>query len=162
MMKTYIVDTCVIRQLLFNFSKEVRALNVMWEKLEVMIKAGEVIFVKESYNELDLQTKDGTDQKTWIKRFKGFFYSPTNEECVFVAEIYSHRNFRNNVAKKNILEGRPVADAFIVAKARVLGKDAVVVTNEVFVPHAAKIPNMCDEYNIGYISHKDFQNILFG
>jgi hypothetical protein len=120
-MTVYVADTCVIRELLFHFDRSIPIMEAMWEKLERMIEKGKVVFVKESFRELDLQTKDNTEQKDWIKKYKSFFLALSNDECTIVSTIYENRNFQNNVAKKNILEGRPIADAFIVAKAKTIG-----------------------------------------
>lgn len=63
-------------------------------------------------------------------------------------------NFQNNISEKNMLYGNPVADAFLVAKAKT--NQGTLVTSEKFSPNAAKIPNMCDEFNIDYIDFKTF------
>lgn len=159
-LKIYVVDTCAIRELLFHFKRGIIVFDNMWEKLEHMIEIGQVVFVKETFNELDRQTAEVCDEKGWLKRYKQYFLPPNNQECAFVSEIYSHRNFQNNIARRNILEGRPVADPFIIAKAKNIGENAVIVTCEKMAPNAAKIPNMCAEFDIKYINDKLFQKIL--
>ncbi|MBM4430975.1 MAG: DUF4411 family protein, partial [Chloroflexi bacterium] len=48
------------------------------------------------------------------------------------------------------------ADPFVVAKAWALG--GVVVTEETFKDHAAKIPNMCQHFVIPYMSLQQFMH----
>ncbi len=77
-----------------------------------------------------------------------------------MAQIYTQRNFQNNVAKKNILNGQPVADAFLVARAKFLGENAIVVSREILKPNAAKVPNICEAMGVAYMDDKEFQKIL--
>lgn len=160
-MSIFVVDTCTLRELLFHFNLNIPAFNNMWNKFEFMIESGEVIFVKESFRELDLQIKDKAEEKKWILKYKKFFLAPNNDECNLVSEIYKNKNFQYNIRQKNILKGRPVADAFIVAKAKIIGSESIVVSNETYSPNAAKIPNICEAFEINYIHYKDFVKILF-
>lgn len=158
-MSIYVVDTCVMREMLFHFRREIPAFDRMWDKVDQMIESGEIVFVKESYSELERQCTSAENLK-WLKSQKKYFTAPSNEECEIVAQIYAQRNFQNNVAKKNILNGQPVADAFLVARAKYIGENAVVVSREALKPNAAKIPNMCAALNVHYIDDKDFQKLL--
>ncbi len=158
-MSIYVVDTCVMRELLFHFRKDIPAFDRMWNKIDQMILSKEIVFVKESYGELERQCTS-EENLQWLKSKKAYFTPPSNEECVVVAQIYAQRNFQNNVARKNILNGQPVADAFIVARAKILGSDAVVVSREILKPNAAKIPNICEYFGINYMDDKEFQKIL--
>ncbi len=155
----YVVDTCVMRELLFHFRKEIPAFDRMWNKIDQMILSKEIVFVKESYSELERQCTS-EENLQWLKSKKSYFTPPSNEECIVVAQIYAQRNFQNNVARKNILSGQPVADAFIVARAKRLGTNAVVVSREILKPNAAKIPNICEYLSVNYMDDKEFQKIL--
>jgi hypothetical protein len=94
------------------------------------------------------------------REYKSIFHNATNDEAIIVSQIYSIRNFQNGVKEQNIYNGRPVADAFIVAKAKVL--DGTVVTREQYSPHAAKIPNICEVFNVKCMGEEEFQLILKG
>ena len=94
------------------------------------------------------------------KSKKKYFTAPTNDECIIVSQIYEKRNFQYNISKKNMLNGQPVADAFLVARAKYIGDDAIVVSREVLKPNAAKISNICESFGVKYIDDKDFQMIL--
>lgn len=54
----------------------------------------------------------------------------------------------------NFSGGTPVADPFIIAKAKVY--NLVVVTQEVFRENAHKIPNICIEHNVKYMTLEEF------
>ena len=58
------------------------------------------------------------------------------------------------IPRKVMLEGRPCADPFIIAKAKVL--NGIVVTLEEIKPNAAKIPNVCAGLNIKCINLETF------
>jgi hypothetical protein len=58
------------------------------------------------------------------------------------------------------MEGRPVADAFIVAKAKVIGSEAIVISREKITPHAAKVANICEAVGVEYLDDTEFQKML--
>ena len=126
-----------------------------------MIQEGCIISVKEVYRELENQHKKDDEVMKEIKRIKGIFLEPTNEEEIdILKEIYNNRNFRNNISEKNLLYGSPVADAFLVAKAK--AEEGILVTAEQYSPNAAKIPNICEEFNVKYISFEEFLIVVKG
>lgn len=152
----YVVDTCVFRHIFYHVYRSV--IPEIWESLEDMLTSGEISSVKETYKELELQfSKDG-DVLSWLKKYKDSFTGPTNEEALIVSQIYSNRNFQNGVSEKSIINGRPVADAFLIAKAKVL--NGTVVTREEYSPNSAKIPNICEALNVKCIGEEEFQLIL--
>jgi hypothetical protein len=152
----YIIDTCVFRHIFGHVYRTV--IPEVWDSLEQMLTSGEVVSVKEAYKELELQfSKDGKII-SWLKKYKSAFSNPTNEEAMIVSQIYMNRNFQNGIQEKNILQGMPVADPFLIAKAKVLG--ATVVTREKIKPNAAKVPNICEQFEVAYIGEEEFQLIL--
>lgn len=154
----YVVDTCVFRNLLTNVYRSVNP--EIWDSFEDMLSTGEIVSVKEAYKELELQLSKNGTAYLWLKKYKSAFHNTTNNEAKIVRQIYSIRNFQNGVKEQNICNGRPVADAFIVAKAKVLG--GIVVTREQYSPHAAKIPNICEVFNVKCMGEEEFQLILKG
>ncbi|MEE8526835.1 MAG: DUF4411 family protein [Thermoanaerobaculia bacterium] len=52
------------------------------------------------------------------------------------------------------LLGKPVADPFLIAAAKVL--DGCVVTEESFPPNAARIPNVCEHFGIDWTNFEGF------
>lgn len=55
-------------------------------------------------------------------------------------------HFQNLVTERNRLTGRPIADPFVIALAEAI--NGCVVTQEKEKPNAAKIPNVCDHFDI--------------
>jgi len=127
----YIVDTCIFRNIFSHIYRSV--IPEIWDSLEEMLYSGKIVSVKEVYMELELQfSKDGK-VLPWLKNYKSSFKSATNNEATVVSQIYANRNFQNGVREKNIINGRPVADAFLVAKAKVV--NGIVVTREDYNPY---------------------------
>ena len=65
---------------------------------------------------------------------------------------------RETIHQRNILENRPSADVYIVAKAKALG--ATVVTSEKIKPNSAQLPNLCNELQVPFISYDDFMELI--
>jgi len=81
--------------------------------------------------------------------------SPSPEELRFVARIFTVPHFQTLIRKQERLQGKPVADPFVIAKAATTD-DAWVVTQEQMRPNAARIPNVCDRFNIPCTSLEGF------
>lgn len=153
----YIVDTNVFRTFFRFYYNDITP--ELFNNLDSMIREGKIISVKEVYHELENQHKKDSDFMNNIKVYKNIFQEPTNEEEIeILKQIYSKRNYQNNISEKNLLNGNPVADAFLVAKAKC--ENGILVTAEEFSPNAARIPNICEEFNIKYISFKEFLKIV--
>ncbi|HIP11895.1 MAG TPA: DUF4411 family protein [Arcobacter sp.] len=75
-----------------------------------------------------------------------------------VVDIFKNKHFQQIVRRKEILLGKPVADPFIVARAKYI--DAYVVTNEKYTDeNAAKLPNLCISLGVKYINLKEFMKL---
>ena len=64
----------------------------------------------------------------------------------FVNSIFQIPHFQYLVSAKQRLKGNPVADPFVIAAARI--KEGCVVTEEDKKKNSARIPNICDHFNI--------------
>lgn len=69
---------------------------------------------------------------------------------MFVSEIFKVSHFQQLISAAAQLKGKPVADPFLVASAKV--NAAVLVTEEQFKPNAAKIPNVCEHFSVKYMN----------
>lgn len=153
----YVIDTNALRTFFRFYYRLVTP--ELYDNFDKMIVNKDLMSVKEVYNEMERQHQKDSDILKELKNIKHIFLEPTNEEEInIVQEIYSNINFRNNIKEQNIVEGRPVADAFLVAKAKI--ENATLVTSEKFSPNAAKIPNMCEKYGVKYINFEQFLFIL--
>ncbi len=75
----------------------------------------------------------------------------------FVQEIFSVACFQAVISRKNILNGKPVADPFVIAKAKVIS--GIVVTNEANKPDGNKIPNICEKFSISCVNLEKFMEV---
>lgn len=122
------------------------------EKFHILVSSGEIISVKEVYNEIDSKN-DALTQ--WAKAQKEVFFSPsTAEELRFVSEIFKIQHFQAMIRKKERLSGKPVADPFVIARAKIMR--CSVVTSEHFKDNAAGIPNVCKHFSISCINLEEF------
>jgi len=101
-------------------------------------------------------TKDNDRLAEWADANEGFFHMPNSEgdEFRFVAQIFTVTHFHTLVRKQEQLQGKPVADPFVIAKAKVL--HGCVVTEEVKKPHASRIPNVCEHFGIDCLNLEGF------
>ena len=147
----YIFDTNSLSVILKHYYPE--RFPSLWTKLNGMLTEGDVKLVRESYNEIMiLNAKDRPAQ--WAKDNRKLFSTPSAEELQIVNEIFKVSHFQQLIEKKKILSGRPVADPFVIAKAKI--EDAIVVTEELFKENAAKIPNVCEYFDVECINLEDF------
>lgn len=124
----------------------------LWERFDSLVHEGKLVSVREVFNEIG-SSDDGLG--AWAKKQKSaLFLEPTVEEFRFVTEIFKVTHFQDMIRKKERLKGKPVADPFVIARAKVL--DACVVTEEKYTKNAAKIPNVCGHFNIPCIKLEGF------
>ena len=90
----------------------------------------------------------------WAKDHGLIFATPTAEEGAVVAQIFAVKHFQNNIEQKKLYKGGYNADAFVVAKAAVV--KGTVVTMENHSPNAAKIPNICQHFDIPCLTLEEF------
>ncbi|MFZ5979923.1 MAG: PIN domain-containing protein [Candidatus Zixiibacteriota bacterium] len=124
-----------------------------WKKFNQLVKAGKILSVSEVRRELK-EVNRWVYLEQWAVNFPDFFEKPTNEELIFITEIYSVKHFQQNVELKKRLGGKPVADPFVIAKAKI--KNAIVVTEEEEKPNSVKIPNICNHFQIKCVNLEKF------
>jgi len=124
----------------------------LWEKFDALASEGKFISVREVFNEIG-SSEDSL--AIWAKEQKNIlFLESTVKELQFVGEIFEVRHFQGMIRKQERLKGKPVADPFIIARAKIL--NACVVTQEKNTENAAKIPNVCDHFGIPCINLEGF------
>ena len=124
----------------------------LWENFHVLVSEDELISAREVYNEIDSHEDVLAN---WAREQKNKLFSqPTIEEFQFVREIFQVRHFQSMIRKKERLRGKPVADPFVIARAKVL--DCQVVTTELFKDNSAKIPNVCKHFSVQCINLEGF------
>jgi hypothetical protein len=116
-----------------------------WVQLNELADAGRLTSVSEVAKELDNQTTRG-HLTAWIAKHKALFPAPTAEEMTFVARIFAVPAFQALISQKKRLEGTPVADPFVIARAAVL--KGCVVTEESTTTPAVRIPAVCSHFKV--------------
>jgi hypothetical protein len=124
----------------------------LWQRFDAMIDAGALVSVSELAKELDGQ-EDRLSQ--WVNDNGEVFHKPTLDEMTFVATIFEVAHFQGLIRQQERLQGRPVADPFVIAKAARVD-DGCVVTSERFKENAAKVPNVCKHFGVAYIDLEAF------
>jgi len=124
----------------------------LWVKFDQLVSEKRILSVKEVFNEIkereDLLSK-------WAKREKDLFQPPLNEELEFVTKMFQFPHFLVLVRKKQLLQGKPVADPFVIAKAAFV-ENGCVVTQEAKRKNAARIPNICEHFKINCMNLEEF------
>lgn len=127
----------------------------IWLGLDDLVQQEKLISTREVWNEMQ---RGNSDQHTneWLKTRKEIFTTPSSDELQFVAEIFRVPHFQGLIGQKQRLKGDPVADPFVIACAKV--KNGTVVTEEQFKPNAAKIPNVCQHFDVPCIDLEAFMH----
>ncbi len=127
--------------------------KTIWLGLDDLVQRQELISTREVWNEMQ---RGNSDQhiNEWLKSRKEIFTTPNAMELQFVAQIFQIPHFRGLIGQKQRLKGDPVADPFVIACAKVNG--GTVVTEEQFKTNGAKIPNVCQHFNIACIDLEEF------
>lgn len=116
-----------------------------WEHFDASVAEGLVLSVREVRNELE-RILSASWLLDWVQERPFLFPAPSSDEAAFVAEIFAVPHFQSLVGERQRLKGSPVADPFLVASAKIRG--GCVVTEEKRKPNAARIPNVCDHFDV--------------
>jgi len=147
----FVFDTNSLSNILRNYFPE--TFSSFWRQFGALIENKAITSVREVKGELEEKF-----DKTLIGRFEiycpDFFTIPSLEELRFIPQIYAIKHFQQNLDRKKILKGGNFADPFVIAKAKII--KGIVVTEETFKEHAAKIPNICHHFNVGYLNLENF------
>ena len=146
----YVLDTSPLSTLFRNFYRS--RFPTLWERFDALIEQERIVSTREVAREI----KDGPIDtlRDWAKDHENIFATPTAAEGSFVAQIYSVAHFQQNIEQQKLYKGGKNADAFVIAKAAI--ENASVVTMETFKPHAARIPNICEHFNVQCLTLEGF------
>lgn len=144
----YIFDSSTLITIFNHYYRE--QFPSFWRKFDKYVVSGKIISVRAVKAEL----KDRGDDLSKFVKDKNIFDIPTDDETNFVAIIFQNTHFQSLISKTARLKGIEVADPYLIARAKVL--NACVVTEEKLKPNAAKIPNVCKEFDVPCINLKKF------
>jgi hypothetical protein len=121
----------------------------LWENFSQMISDGEILSSSEVFRELEDYDDEIAD---WAKKNKTIFIKPTLEEQGEVQKILEvHPDL---VKEEAILLGKPYADPFVIAQAKL--HNCFLVHSEKFKQNAHKIPNVCKTFKVDEINLFEF------
>ena len=146
---SYVFDTGIFIDLFSNYYR--KSFPSLWTLFDEMINEGKITSTREALREI-AERNDGTYE--WAQNNDLIFTTPNAKEGAFVVEIYKVAHFRQNIERQKLLQGGKNADPFIIARAAVRGYS--VVTTESRKPHAAKVPNICEHFDIKYLNLENF------
>jgi hypothetical protein len=146
----FVFDNSPLSALFRNYYRGI--FGSLWGGFDSLVEEGRLVSTREVLREI----KDGSVEslRVWAAEHKELFATPTAEQGAFVAEIYKVPHFQQNIETKKLLKGGRNADPFVIARAAVDG--ATVVTMEKVTPHAAKIPNICEHFNVPCMDLEEF------
>ncbi len=146
----YVFDTSSIR-VLGNYYPD--RFPTFWQRFDQAVENESGVSVGEVYHELKTQVaKDWL--RNWIDRRRAMFLVPKPEETAFVGRIFQVPHLQALVGEIQRLKGQPVADPFVIACAR--SRNGAVVTEEGNKPNAAKIPNVCEYFEVRWMNLEGF------
>jgi hypothetical protein len=146
----YIFDTNVFYALGHYYPSR---FPTIWSRLEDLVKDGSLQSVREVLREIESNCPFETIEE-WATAHRSIFQPPSEQEMKFVAKIFQKKQYQGFVKKQNILKGRPVADPFVIAAAKISGGE--VVTLESATAGGARIPAACHEFGIKCINLEQF------
>ena len=123
----------------------------IWNRLDVLASTGKLYSVREVLNEIK---HDKGEVAAWTKAHRHIFRDPTDPEFKFISSIFRDSHFQSLIKRKDINQGRYVADPFVIAAAKI--HSGIVVTQESFAPNGAKIPNICTKFSIPWLNMEGF------
>ncbi|MDR2791006.1 MAG: DUF4411 family protein [Campylobacteraceae bacterium] len=135
-----------------------------WDFLQKYIQTGEIIIIKNVYDELVKGRDDYISnylkglKNQGILEVKECGDTETQENFVEISSLVQENNIYSIANKEFFLSG---ADPWLIAKAKTL--NATVVTFEIIVDETSKvikIPNICNKVNVNYINLKTLMEKL--
>jgi hypothetical protein len=125
----------------------------IWDMLDEYVEDGRIRSVKQVREELEARDRS-RHLSSWVAAHGTCFRAPSEGELNFLRDIFAIRHFQQLVSKQARLLNGPVADPFVIAAARNDG--AYLVTQEVYKKNGAKIPNVCEKFEIECIDIEAF------
>lgn len=124
----------------------------LWQRFDALVLGNGILSTREVHREIE----DGPLEslRDWANENHDLFPAPTAQEGAFVAQIFAVGHFQQNIEKQKLLKGGRNADPFVIARAAIVG--CPVVTMELLRPNAVKIPNICQHFQIEYLSLEQF------
>ena len=144
----YVLDTNVFINMQRRTPRDIPVFKQLWDKLETMIEDGVVVSSVEVFDEL---CRGDDTLIEWIKKRKLAFLPSDEQVQLKVREILKRFPDLITGSKK-----ANTADPFVIALASILG--CILVSDETRAGdrNPARIPNVCDVFDVPIIKYVDF------
>lgn len=147
----YVFDTGPLIDLFNHYYPD--RFPTLWENFESLVSNEKIVSVREVANEIESYHEEDRLVE-WAKKNRKFFSQPTKDELLMVADIFRVTHYQAMIRKKERLKGKPVADPFVIAKAKAC--NGWVVTREKWKENSAQIPNVCEHFGIPWTNLEGF------
>lgn len=130
----------------------------LWMRFDRMVERNRITSTREVFNEIHGHSSAPAKQDDlaiWCRNHRRVFPTPSADEIEVVRRILSTPHYQALIERKKRVDGGPVADPFVIARAK-CEPDGCVVTAERRKPHAAKIPNACDAMGVSWVDLEGF------
>jgi hypothetical protein len=117
----------------------------IWGRIGELVDNGKLRSVREVRREIETNCPFKYIAQ-WVQDHSYIFMMPTEAELMIVRDIFRSEQYRGLVRRQNIIRGLPVADPFIVAAGKFY--EALVVTQELLLSGAARIPTLCQKLEV--------------
>jgi len=146
----YVFDTSPFSVLFKNFYR--KQFPTLWERFDELVEQGLIVSTREVAREI--QDCPIENLREWAREHENLFTTPTAAEAAVVSRIFAVRHFQQNIERQKLYKGGKCADPFVVARAVV--ESAAVVTMESLRPNSAKIPNICERFEVSWFTLQSF------
>ncbi len=124
----------------------------LWERFGGLVANDRITSTREIRREIGNHRV--STLRDWASENIGMFPIPNADEAHVVNRIFRELHFQQVIERRKLQKGGLNADPFIVARAYVL--EGTVVTMESNPPNGARIPNICDHFEVGCLSLEGF------
>lgn len=146
---TYVFDSSSLIDLFKHYYPD--RFPSLWKRFDDLVQLERIISVREVLNEI--KTKDDR-LSAWANERNQLFPEPNDAELGFVREIFRKHDFQSLVRVQERLQGKPVADPFVISSAKFCG--GCVVTEEIERPSGSRIPNVCKHFGVKCVDLEQF------
>lgn len=128
-----------------------------WKQFNQAVEIGDIISVREVFKELDREAII-PHLLDWVEHHRDIFITPNTAVTQFVGAIFAIPHFQTLVSQRKQSTGGLCADPFIIGLAKTITKtiNGCVVTEEKKKPNAAKIPNVCQHFEVDCTNFQGF------
>lgn len=147
---SYVFDTNAFSQLFHSYYRN--RFPTLWQQFDTLLAEGGITSTREVAREIEGDRVVAL--REWAANQRDLFPTPNADEARFVAHIFAVPHFLQIIERKKLLKGGLNADPFVIARAQSIG--GTVVTLEGAPLNGAKIPNICQHFQIPCLSLEGF------